>query len=68
MEMALQATLAQTVPTSRGKLEVLTYLPLGSVCFDHVGVHLITVEAHEGGKCSSNIIRYQYLINNVSQL
>jgi hypothetical protein len=38
-----------------------TYLPLGSVCFDHLGVHLMTVEAHEGGKCSSNINRYQYL-------
>lgn len=68
MEMALQRTLAQVVPTPRGKLGVLTYLPLGSVCVDHVGVHLMTVEAHDGGKCSSNIIRYQYLINNVSQL
>lgn len=34
-------------------------LPLGSVCFDHVGVHLMTVEAQWGGKCSSNIVRYQ---------
>jgi hypothetical protein len=34
-------------------------LPLGSVCLDHLGVHLMTVDAHEGGKCSSNMQRYQ---------
>jgi len=38
-----------------------TCLPLGSVCFDQVGVHLSTVSAQNGGKCSSNIVRYQYL-------
>lgn len=37
----------------------VTHLPLGSVCLDHVGVHLMTVDAQEGGKCSSNIVRYQ---------
>lgn len=37
------------------------YLPLGSVCADHFGVHLETVPAQEGGKCSSNMVRYQYL-------
>ena len=36
-----------------------TYLPLGSVCLDQVGVHLMTVSAHCGGKCSSNMVRYQ---------
>jgi hypothetical protein len=36
-----------------------THLPLGSVCFDQVGVQRITVSAQYGGKCSSNIIRYQ---------
>ena len=39
----------------------VTYLPLGSVCLDHLGVHRMTVDAHEGGKCSSNMVRYQYL-------
>lgn len=39
----------------------MTYRPLGSVCFDHVGVQRSTVPAHEAGKCSSNIVRYQYL-------
>lgn len=37
-------------------------LPLGSVCLDHLGVQRMTVEAHDGGKCSSNMVRYQYLI------
>lgn len=40
---------------------VVSYRPLGSVWLDHVGVHRITVEAQYGGKCSSNIVRYQYL-------
>jgi len=40
---------------------VYTNLPLGSVCLDHLGVHLMTVEAQWGGKCSSNMHRYQYL-------
>lgn len=38
-----------------------THLPLGSVCLDQVGVHRSTVEAQRGGKCSSNMRRYQYL-------
>ena len=36
-----------------------TNLPLGSDCFDHVGAQRMTVDAHDGGKCSSNIRRYQ---------
>jgi hypothetical protein len=36
-----------------------THLPLGSVCFDQVGVQRMTVSAQYGGKCSSNIVRYQ---------
>lgn len=43
---------------------ISAYLPLGSVCFDHVGVHLMTVSAQYGGKCSSNINRYQYLYSH----
>ena len=38
---------------------VVTHLPLGSVWFDQVGVQRMTVEAHDGGKCSSNMVRYQ---------
>jgi hypothetical protein len=26
-----------------------------------LGVQRMTVEAHDGGKCSSNMVRYQYL-------
>lgn len=54
MEMAL--ILVSHVPIRR---DGSTYRPLGSVCFDHLGVHRITVEAHCGGKCSSNMQRYQ---------
>jgi hypothetical protein len=43
-----------------------THLPLGSVCLDHLGVQRMTVEAHDGGKCSSNMVRYQYLFPQVS--
>ena len=42
-------------------------LPLGSVCLDQVGVQRRTVEAQRGGKCSSNIRRYQYLHARQSQ-
>ena len=45
----------------RTEISEKTHLPLGSVWLDHLGVHLMTVEAQEGGKCSSNIKRYQYL-------
>jgi hypothetical protein len=38
-----------------------SYLPLGSLCVDHVGVHRMTVDAQYGGKCWSNRVRYQYL-------
>lgn len=33
--------------------------PDGSVCFDHVGVHLITVLAQYDGKCWSNMVLNQ---------
>jgi hypothetical protein len=36
-----------------------SYLPLGSVWFDQVGVQRMTVSAQYDGKCSSNISRYQ---------
>lgn len=42
---------------TRGVLRA--HRPLGSVCSDHVGVHRMTVEAHDCGKCSSNMRRYQ---------
>lgn len=35
--------------------------PDGSVCLLHVGVQRMTVFAHDDGKCSSNMQRYQYL-------
>ena len=38
-----------------------SHLPLGSLCVDHVGVHRMTVDAQYGGKCWSNMVRYQYL-------
>lgn len=37
----------------------ITYRPLGSDCLDQVGVQRITVDAQWGGKCSSNMHRYQ---------
>lgn len=46
------------------RVETPTYLPLGSVCFDQVGVQRITVSAQYAGKCSSNIRRYQYLYSS----
>jgi len=43
-----------------------TYLPLGSVWLDHLGVHLMTVEAQYAGNCSSNILRNHHLRESVS--
>ena len=48
--------------------KVSAHRPLGSVCFDQVGVHLITVDAQYGGKCSSNMHLYQYLSLSVEIL
>lgn len=45
----------------------ITYRPLGSVLSDHLGTHLTTVDAQWGGKCSSNMVRYQYLLIPVSE-
>lgn len=44
---------------STGLVHSMTYLPLGSVCLTHLGVQRMTVDAHDGGKCSSNMVRYQ---------
>lgn len=56
VEIALNYSQHLTFPPAKS-----TYRPLGSVCFDHIGTHRSTVDAQYGGKCSSNIMRYQYL-------